>query len=550
MPTYDVTSPDGKTFEVTAPEGATQDQVLAYAKQQFSAQAAPAAAPQQDEGVMSGVASQMRGLRAGLHRIPQSAAELVARGTDAAGISNGAYPMLHEMFTKDNASYMGDSGNAKVGDVAGQVIGTLPAMGLKVPGLASKLPTVAKVVNGALQGGAAAGMTSSASDAPLTSQLAMGAAFGGGLPLLAAGAGRVISPKTAPAAKALLDRNIPLTPGQILGGAWKGAEDKLTSVPLVGDLIKHGQKNSVVGLNKAAYEDALAPLGVKLPANVEPGREGVDFVQKQISDRYDSILPQMTGSLDQQFTQAVNQAAAKLKAEGVTNETIDRFKNVVQAQLIERSSNGAFQGSTLKGIQSDLGRISTKHGTSADSSDRALGEALGDVQTAFNDMLLRNNPQFAKPLQEANAAWAQYVRIRRAASSVGSKDGVFSPAQYANAVKATDKSVGKGAYARGKALQQDLSDPANQVLPSTIPNSGTTDRLLLAGLGMGAPTYFSPLAGAAGVGLAGLYTKPGQKLAALALSKRPASAPSIATAVNKFGALGAPLAPLLLATEQ
>lgn len=42
MPTYDITSPDGKTFEVTAPEGATQDQVLAYAKQQFSAQPSPA----------------------------------------------------------------------------------------------------------------------------------------------------------------------------------------------------------------------------------------------------------------------------------------------------------------------------------------------------------------------------------------------------------------------------------------------------------------------------------------------------------------------------
>lgn len=41
MPTYEVTSPDGKTWEVNAPEGATQDQVLAYAKQQWSAQSKP-----------------------------------------------------------------------------------------------------------------------------------------------------------------------------------------------------------------------------------------------------------------------------------------------------------------------------------------------------------------------------------------------------------------------------------------------------------------------------------------------------------------------------
>lgn len=44
MPTYEIQSPDGKTYEVTAPEGATQDQVLAYVKQQHVA-APPSAAP-------------------------------------------------------------------------------------------------------------------------------------------------------------------------------------------------------------------------------------------------------------------------------------------------------------------------------------------------------------------------------------------------------------------------------------------------------------------------------------------------------------------------
>lgn len=36
MPRYEITSPEGKRFEVTAPEGATQEEVLAYAQQQFS----------------------------------------------------------------------------------------------------------------------------------------------------------------------------------------------------------------------------------------------------------------------------------------------------------------------------------------------------------------------------------------------------------------------------------------------------------------------------------------------------------------------------------
>lgn len=42
MPDFEITSPEGKKFVVTAPDGATQDQVLAYAQQNF-AQAAPQA---------------------------------------------------------------------------------------------------------------------------------------------------------------------------------------------------------------------------------------------------------------------------------------------------------------------------------------------------------------------------------------------------------------------------------------------------------------------------------------------------------------------------
>jgi len=37
MPSYNITSPDGQKFKVTAPEGATQEQILAYAKQNMPA---------------------------------------------------------------------------------------------------------------------------------------------------------------------------------------------------------------------------------------------------------------------------------------------------------------------------------------------------------------------------------------------------------------------------------------------------------------------------------------------------------------------------------
>ena len=53
MPTYRITSPDGKAFDVTAPDGASQDQVLEYAKSQWKKGSAPAVpmADVEDPGV-------------------------------------------------------------------------------------------------------------------------------------------------------------------------------------------------------------------------------------------------------------------------------------------------------------------------------------------------------------------------------------------------------------------------------------------------------------------------------------------------------------------
>ena len=48
MPKYRINAPDGKTYEVNAPDGASQDDVLAYVKQNYQ-QAANSAAPSPED---------------------------------------------------------------------------------------------------------------------------------------------------------------------------------------------------------------------------------------------------------------------------------------------------------------------------------------------------------------------------------------------------------------------------------------------------------------------------------------------------------------------
>jgi hypothetical protein len=90
---------------------------------------------------------------------------------------------------------------------------------------------------------------------------------------------------------------------------------------------------------------------------------------------------------------------------------------------------------------------------------------------------------------------------------------VFTPKEYAGAARMADSSVRRRATVRGTTPNQQLTDAAADVLPNTIPDSGTAGRLgagMAIGYGAGAlnPATLAGLAAAAAP-----YSRPGQKLA-------------------------------------
>ena len=103
-----------------------------------------------------------------------------------------------------------------------------------------------------------------------------------------------------------------------------------------------------------------------------------------------------------------------------------------------------------------------------------------------------------------------------AAASAGAKEGVFSPAQLAAAVRndAGRGALGKGQYSEGRALMQDLSDDAVNVLGPKYPDSGTAGRSALHSI----PAM---VASVIGLAPAAIYTPAGQKAVVAALAKRP-----------------------------
>jgi hypothetical protein len=382
-------------------------------------------------------------------------------------------------------------------------------------------------------------------------QGALGAAGGIAAPIIGAGLKGIAVPNLAPDVRALLARGIRLTPGEILGGGYKATEDKLSSYPLAGSFVAGAQGRALDDFNRAVGDDALSHIGQQVPNGVSVGRKMVAHVEKSIGNVYDSVLPKMTGTIDAPLIKDFQDVITAAKSRGANKDTLDALNNIIEGQFTNRPStaSGYFDGDTLKLIQSDLGKIGSSFSKSDNANDQILGNGVQDLHSAFNDMLARTNPEYTDTLNGANAAWAKFARMRTASSRVGAKNGKFTPAQFANAVRGGDNSVQKGAYARGNALmQKDLSDPALEVLSQKYPDSGTAGRLGLIGAltGAAAIPHVGLPAALVGAGLSALYTRPGQALFRGAVSHQPWN--RLGDFATSAGSLGSgPLASVLAA---
>lgn len=374
------------------------------------------------------------------------------------------------------------------------------------------------------------------------SQITTGAIGGAVFPVIGAGISRVISPKASinPAVQKLRKEGITPTPGQVLGGGAKATEEKLTSLPFVGDAIKAGQTRAIEDLNRAVADRSLKPIGEKLPKDLI-GRDALDYVESALKSKYNALLPNLTVKGDKQFSDDVAKLSAMIKNGSIDPKYASAFDRYMRSNVLNKfKGQNALTGETFKQIESDIGQQASRLAQSQDPDARLLADAYREVQSNMRNMLARSNPQASNELKAINTGYANFKRMQRASSSVAAEDGVFSPAQLQSAVKALDKSKDKASFARGDALMQDLSDPAKAVLANKIPNSGTADRGFLS-----LAQLLDPRAATLAVTSPLVYSRAGQAAMANMLAARPQGAQGVANALREaspgLGLLGGQL---------
>ena len=361
---------------------------------------------------------------------------------------------------------------------------------------------------------------------------------------------KALSPQISDDARLLMKNGVNLTPGQILGGGWQSTENKATSIPLIGDMIKNAQRRSMGDFNVAALNKAapIDPVTEKIiPTFTSGGQNGVAQAQDYFNNGYGNILGQMTHMPDKQFEQDVMDAYAKNR---VGLNGISEFDGMLGQHYTPKFVNNennvpVMSGDDIKAFQTQLRQSANSFNKSQDPIDQRVGDAYGDISQAFKNSLARqNDPALVGQLNDLDKQYAAFKQYQNASlmGAASKREGMITPADYLSTMRSNAKSTGNtGTYSAGTGMNQDFGNAAQNVLGNTYPDSGTVGRAGLIGLAGLAPTAYTHPLIAAGTAIAGgaatlPYTELGQKAAqAVLAAPRPLAFKPIADAIDKYG---------------
>lgn len=407
------------------------------------------------------------------------------------------------------------------------------AGGAVAPGMVPAGSYVAQGTTGGIRAGRAAGVGAGiggatgfgTAEGDLADRLES-TAIGAGVGALTGAAGQRVVDRFArgavgadtTAARQLSREGVQLTPGQMLqetpliGGFLRGTEDRLAGMPLIGDAIQGARTRGLETANIAGAQRGLTPIGETIPPKIAPGYEAVEYVQDRLGQAYADVLSRVSPTIDAPLDTGIAEILADAPA-SMGEARARQLAEILSSRVMRNvdPETRRISGEEFKRIETVLGQQQRELARSVDSDQRALGLALGDIRSEFRDALARQYPAEAPRLQQINTGYANLVRIEDATGTAGAmqRGGVFTSTQLANAVRRNTGS--RSQRGAGTGLMRDLATNMGEVLPSTVPDSGTAGRAGLAALLAGG-YYLKPEIAIPVIAGVAPYTKIGQAL--------------------------------------
>lgn len=288
----------------------------------------------------------------------------------------------------------------------------------------------------------------------------------------------------SPAVRTLANEGVVMTPGRRGGPVRRTYEETvLGSIPFVKSIPQSANRRSIEQLNVAFYNRVLKPIGAKLPISTKPGREAVEALGNTVYDAYDTVTSKLSLGMDKPLITAIGSIAKNAK--GSVGANASQLKAIIDRTIAPLQS-GSISGSRVRGMLQDLRREASQFARSPVANERRLGDELWRLHDQMDKALLRQNRGGAvQAFKAARESVSLLKRVEDAAAKA--KDGIASPQQLRTAVTKRGYGTTTSRVATGQARMQDLADAASQVLPNSVPNSGSPERAIGATIMAGGP---------------------------------------------------------------
>lgn len=323
---------------------------------------------------------------------------------------------------------------------------------------------------------------------------------------------------TDPSVRALNAEGVPMTLGQTFGQSGKigeiikNTEDRLSGIPVVGDIINARRMEGLEKWNSKRFDEALKPIGASVGDKV--GEEAVAEAQSLVSKAYSDALSGKAVLPDADF--ATDMSGALTKAARIPRAGEEVMTSIVEI-LKPYDNMPNLSGEAMQTIVQELRQL--KAGYVNDPLKKRIGSAIDDAEEAIFGMFKRQAPEVVPAYNKANAAFRRLSILQDAVLKGKNTGGVFSPAQLGMTdVANTVKYQGRGAAARGDRPFFDSQRAAQDVLPSKVPDSGTAGRVIIPALAIGGGATSDATGTTSGTGLtigaimAAAYSRAGQRL--------------------------------------
>lgn len=449
MPTYEITSPDGRKFRVTGT--GTRDEALAQVQAQYQPQQQPA--PAQPRPFVGPMPTQAQDTTARLAAAGKNAPGLRSALLDARAVAEGAMGVVSPFADATGALLNRPLKWAGVDYRFPENHSAALSQNLTQMGVPEPQGAVEKGANIASQFlvGAAAG-------APLTTGVM------GKLGLLKPPTAPIPAPRpsqaTTPAARVLENAGVPLDRSQRTGGRFmQMLRSAMTNHPFTADRAAQFSGQQQKAFNRAV----LRSIGADASEATQPVMLAA---KKRIGGIFDGIGRQ--GALFDDALQSDLATTLDDALRTVPESALGPVRRNIDDLLAAVDKTGRINGEQFVKIRSHLSEL-------ADNAD--VGQVAQRLEQAMLGALERAHPGQKQLLQDAVDQWRSMRIIQTAIGKGAERD--ISPLRLSNAI-GSNQNAAMSVYGQGgdQGLVQ-LAQAGRSVLPQALPDSGTVPRGLM-----------------------------------------------------------------------